>query len=188
MIDGWSWFRERADAELGDTPPAPEDRLGDVLDRAGAVRRRRYAELGAAAGVVVVSLALVGATVSLGRTDRSPAGPGLPAPSEVSGEVTDGGSPTPAPGPVRPADPTRTGVASPSGGGLLGRPTVGTGGARLPLTTRASAPMVTTTTTPRPSVATTRPTTSPTLPSTTTTPPPTTPPPTTTPPAPPAVP
>lgn len=164
MIDGWSWFRERADAELGDTPPAPEDRLGDVLGRAGAVRRRRYAELGAAAGVVVVSLALVGATVSLGRVDRSPAEPGLPAPNEVSAEITDGSSPTPAPGPVRPADPTRSAAGNPSRGGLPNRPTSTPGGTRIPPTNRVSAPATTAPrTTPRPSATPTKPTTSPTV-------------------------
>jgi hypothetical protein len=74
MTDG-SWFRERVDAELGATPPVPEDRLPSVLERATGVARRRLAELAAAGAVVLVSLGLVVVTVLVSKGGPARTGP-----------------------------------------------------------------------------------------------------------------
>lgn len=140
MIDGWTWFRERADAELGAGVASGRDWLADSVQQVDRKRRRRLAELAAAAGIVVVSLGLVGATVSLGETDRGPTGPGLPAPQEDGG-AGDGagtGSPTAAPGPVRGADPSRSSGGQRTAGP---RPSVTAGRLDAPRTTPASAPV-----------------------------------------------
>ncbi len=177
MIDGWSWFRERADAELGQAPDPPDDRLGDVVGRAAAAHRRRLAELSAAASMVIVSLALIGATVALGRANRTQDAPSLPAPAEPTASVLDS-SPSPGLSPfhTRPTTgrPTVVIPARPVGSARR----TGLGIAPVPASTRrASAPAPAATTppiTPRPSATRSAPAPSPT-PSPTTSPPTSTP-------------
>jgi len=41
VIDSWTWFRERSDAELGETPELELDRLSEAIVHADAVGRRR---------------------------------------------------------------------------------------------------------------------------------------------------
>jgi hypothetical protein len=137
VIDSWTWFRERSDAELGETPEPELDRLSEAIVHADAVSRRRQldepeldrlseaivhadavsgrrqlAQMIAAGAMVVVSLALVGVTVNLGVADRAPSsGPGLPVPQEEAGTGLSSraatASPTPLPSPVARVDPSR---------------------------------------------------------------------------------
>lgn len=186
MIDSWSWFRERADVELGDVPPEPADRLDAVVASAAPPTRRRLSEIGAAAGVALIAIALVAVTVVVSRQDPASSGPTLPAPSELGdqSERTDQRSPAPAPGGVGTSGtPGRT--YGPTGR-LPGR----TASPTAPPTSRAGAPGTPTgptSTTPRRSTPAPTPTKTTPTPTPTATPPPTTtepPPPTTTPPPP----
>ena len=84
MRDGLARVRERVATLRGRDSSGSRDRY--VLLPAGTGRRRRLTELGAAAGIVVVVLAFVGATVALRPTSSpspQPDGPGLPVPTEV---------------------------------------------------------------------------------------------------------
>lgn len=107
MRDGLARVRERVSTLRGRGDSASQDRY--VLLPAGAGRRRRLAEIGAAAGAVLVVLAFVGATVALRPTSSSapqPDAPGLPAPTEAVqspiGSTTPAGSSAPAVSPDRP--------------------------------------------------------------------------------------
>lgn len=164
MIDSWTWFRERSDAELGETPEPELDRLSEAIVHADAVsRRRQLAQMIAAGAMVVVSLGLVGVTVSLGAADRVPSsGPGLPVPqeearAELSSRAATG-SPTRLPSPVASVDPSRPATSQ-----RTFRPRVTlTAGRPLPTQTpRASAtvPVATTPppTPPKPSTTTPQP-------------------------------
>jgi hypothetical protein len=138
VIDSWTWFRERSDAELGETPGPELDRLSEAIVHADAVSgrrqldgpeldrlseaivhadavsgRRQLAQMIAAGAMVVVSLALVGVTVNLGVADRAPSsGPGLPVPQEEAGTGLSSpaatASPTRLPSPVARVDPSRS--------------------------------------------------------------------------------
>jgi len=80
--------------------PAQDRRPGAALG-VPSVGRRRLAELGAAVGVVLVALVLVGVTLTVGRSDTAPPGPGLPVPAEELVQTTSstGPSSVPKPGP-----------------------------------------------------------------------------------------
>jgi hypothetical protein len=78
-----------------------------VLLPAGSGRRRRLAEVGAAAGAVVVVLAFVGATVALRPTSSSspqPDTPGLPAPTEAVHSPTGSSAPATSSASAMPTD------------------------------------------------------------------------------------
>lgn len=132
---------------------------------AGPGGRRRVAEVGAIAGVAVVVLAFVGATVALRPASAptpGPDGPGLPAPAEVVG--TEPGTATPSGTstvvvPGRP-DPTSTSPWPDRTGSPSASPT-GTPTSPAPGTTRAPAPGATSTV-PVPPTVTVSPTPSPT--------------------------
>lgn len=137
-----------------------DDRLGRVLGDATVARRRRIAELSAVAGVLVVVVAFVGATVAMRRSDTaSPDGPGLPAPSEVAAPLTDSPMPSPSLDPEAtgagrsaPGRPGRSGPSlpmPPTSGGVTVTPAPGT--------TRVSAPAPSVTTPAPPPVTTTPP-------------------------------
>lgn len=138
MRDGLARVRERVSTLRGGGDSPARDRY--VLLPAGSGRRRRLAEIGAAAGAVVVVLAFVGATVALRPTSSpQPDTPGLPAPTESMQSV----SPSSAP-----ATPSTSAVPN-------GRPTAGA----PPQTTRYT-PSVTATapaTTPAPTTTATTP-------------------------------
>ncbi|HVQ91629.1 MAG TPA: hypothetical protein VMU51_11385 [Mycobacteriales bacterium] len=193
MIDT-SWFRDRVDAELGDTPGSAEDRLQAVTTRLGSPARRRIVELSAAGSVLLVTLVLVLLTAAIGPGrallggnfpdppgDPSPVGSQLPnlppvtAPAGLPNLPSDGGGPV----------PTSYLGGPPSGGPRLGGTPVGTtaggGPGSGPTTTPpAGGPTVTTgpgpTTPPR--TTATQTTTPPPPPTTTEPPPPTSDPPT----------
>jgi hypothetical protein len=138
MRDGLARVRERVSTVRGNGDSPGRDRY--VLLPAGSGRRRRLAEIGAAAGAVVVVLAFVGATVALRPTSSpQPDTPGLPAPTESLPSV----SPSSAPA-------TASTSAVP-----IGRPTVGA----PPQTTRytPSATATAPATTPAPTTTATTP-------------------------------
>jgi hypothetical protein len=138
LADGLARVRERVSTLRGDGDSPGRDRY--VLLPAGSGRRRRLAEIGAAAGAVVVVLAFVGATVALRPTSSpQPDTPGLPAPTESLPSV----SPSSAPA-------TASTSAVPTG-----RPTVGA----PPQTTRytPSATAAAPATTPAPTTTATTP-------------------------------
>jgi hypothetical protein len=181
LADGLARVRERVDALRGRSGDGSGGRY--VLLPSGAGRRRRLAEVGAVAGVVVVVLAFVGATMAMRSSSApsTPDGPGLPAPAEFS-EQHSGPAAPPGPsttvalpeptgadrtGRGRPL-PSAAGTSGPSGTPTLPAPTTRVS-ASVPPVTRP--PVVTTppvTTTPPP--VTESPTPSPT-PSPTTDPP-----------------
>ena len=111
--------------------------------------RRRVAEVGAVAGVAIVVLALVGATVALRPTSApptTPEGPGLPVPVEVLTPASTSAAPTGTassspvivvPGPTgrTPYEPLPTRRRLPT---VSGSPT-----SPAPSTSRASAPVTT---------------------------------------------
>ena len=86
MNDAWSWFRGRADEELGDTPEQAQDRLGAVLAAVRSGQRRRTAEVGAAVGVVLLSVAVLGVAAARGGNPLT-SKPSLPAPTEETGRL-----------------------------------------------------------------------------------------------------
>ncbi len=179
LADGLARVRERVSTLRGRGESTSPDRY--VLLPAGARRRRRLAEIGAAVGAVVVVLAFVGATVALRPTSSSspqPDTPGLPAPTEAADSPTESTAPANSSAPAVPPDrstgavparttrytptPSATATASPT----TPAPTTE---ASIPSPPRTTAPR----TTPPPS-----PTVSPSpSPSVTTTPPPGPPPP-----------
>jgi hypothetical protein len=134
LADGLARVRERVSTLRGRGESTPRDRY--VLLPAGSGRRRRLAEIGAAAGAVLVVLAFVGATVALRPTSSSspqPDTPGLPAPTEAVQSPIGSGSSTSSSATAVPTD----------------RPT----GGAPPLTTRytPSATATASPTTPAPS-------------------------------------
>ncbi|HEV7654030.1 MAG TPA: hypothetical protein VGP36_04720 [Mycobacteriales bacterium] len=177
LADGLARVRERVDALRG-RDGGSGDRY--VLLSPGAGRRRRVAEVSAMAGVGVVVLALVGATIALRPSSSAPPapnGPGLPVPAEF----TESPSSTPS------ASSSVIVVPGPTGGSFPQRPRSSSApsGSSTPTapaaTTRASAtvppathPTVTTppATTPVPPPTTVPPTVPPTDEPTTEPPPP----------------
>jgi hypothetical protein len=140
LADGLARVRERMSTLRGRGEPgesAARDRY--VLLPAGAGRRRRLAEIGAAAGAVVVVLAFVGATVALRPTSSSspePNTPGLPAPTESVQSSSGSSAPASSPAPAAP-------TARPTGG--------------LPLPTTRYTPGATATASPTTPAPTTKP-------------------------------
>ena len=152
-------------AVVGSSPR--QDPAGPVPTRAPSSLpcsgRRRLAEAGAAAGVVVVGLALVGATLAFGRPESAAPGPGLPAPVEsVAGADPVGPSTVSQPDrgstatssaptriPSRPAppvyEPTASAVTTPSA-----PPTTTVSAPVRPTTPRPTTPSPTPTPTPSP--------------------------------------
>ena len=158
LADDLARVRERVSTLRGGGESPVRDRY--VLLPAGPGRRRRLAEIGAAAGAVVVVLAFVGATVALRPTSSpQPDTPGLPAPTESLQSVSPSS-----------ASATASTSAVPTG-----RPTAGA----PPQTTRytPSVPAAAAATTPAPAPTPTATTPAPPR----TTPPRTTPPPSATP-------
>ena len=136
MMDGWAWFRETADAELGVTPAEPDDRLGAVVAQANRSERRRATEIAAVVGVALLSFVLLGATVVVGLPNRTSDGPSLPPPTEVIQPVDGEVSPAPAPAQVDNGSP------GPTTTGPVPRRTIvgGRPATPAPVTSRASAP------------------------------------------------
>jgi hypothetical protein len=130
--------------------PADDRRTGPLVGPLPPAGRRRLAELGAAAGVVAVALALVGATLTFGRPATTPPGPGLPAPAEESVITTDptGRSTAPRPGPGSTAGSTVARVPGRPAPTVYVPPASGAATPSAVPTTRVSAPVLTPT--PRP--------------------------------------
>lgn len=159
LTDGLARVRERVGALRG-RDGGSGDRY--VLLPTGTGRRRRLAEIGAVAGVVVVVVAFVGATMALRSSSAPPRpdGPGLPAPSEFA--VPQSGSPAPSGSTTTVVQPGSTGSVPTGRGRPLPSATAtdgptGTPTLPAPGTTRASLPVPPVTKPPGPTPTTTSP-------------------------------